>query len=58
MDVETFLKKIENFCDRCSSCKFKKETRGRFFCGNEKSPFYNLEISNDTPKCDEWRYFA
>jgi hypothetical protein len=53
LTFEEFSKRLDGMNERCGSCKYLKHKEEGSFCTK-----HNVEMSNKSPKCDDWRYFA
>lgn len=53
LTFEEFSKALENMHERCGSCKHLKYQEKGSICTK-----HNVERSNKSAKCEDWRYFA
>lgn len=53
LTFEEFSKKLEGMSERCGSCKYLEYKGEKSYCTK-----HDVEMSNKSPKCEDWRYFA
>jgi hypothetical protein len=53
LTFEEFSKKLNKMNESCGSCKYLKYQEANSLCTK-----HNTEMTNKSPRCDDWRYFA
>lgn len=53
LTFEEFSKRLENMNNQCGSCKYLDNKGEQSFCSK-----HQVQKSNKSPRCEDWRYFA